>query len=351
MKQRRAADTAAIPEAWLPVLEARVHPPVAIALGSPRQAADLADALGLPDVLAFQMDLYLAERLRETLRERSLSTNVVTGADLWDVPGPFQSVIFPVQPKGERMLKLDIIEQAFHILRPHGTLLVMSRYENEQFFPPALKKIYGRVHAPDTGVPTLLWCQRDGDRPRRRHEVTFQVNIGEGRSLRFLSRPGVFSYGRFDNGARALVETATIQAGDAILDLGCGCGTNGVLASLRGGPAARVTFVDSNLRAAQLAESNARNNGLTQFEVKTCSQLDGLPPHSFDVILTNPPYFAGLGIAQRFIEQSRLLLRSKGRFYLVTKQPDQVGPMVADQFGPTEAVECRGYIVLCAGVL
>ena len=84
--------------------------------------------------------------------------------------------------------------------------------------------------------------------------------------------------------------------------------------------------------------------------MKPCAQLAGLPPGSFDVVLTNPPYFASLGIAQRFMEQSRPLLRRRGRFYLVTKQLEQVGPMVADQFGPTEAVERRGYVVLCATV-
>jgi hypothetical protein len=42
------------------------------------------------------------------------------------------------------------------------------------------------------------------------------------------------------------------------------------------------------------------------------------------------------------------LLKPGGRFYLVTKQPDQVGPLVADRFGPAEVVERRGYVVLCA---
>jgi 16S rRNA G1207 methylase RsmC len=348
MKQRRLIDPSVVPQAWLPVLVERIHPPVLIALGSPRQVAEMVETLQLRDATAYQMDLFQAERLREVLKERTLAANVVTAADLWDVSGPVQTVIYPVEPKGERMLKLDILEQAFHVLRPHGNMIVLSRHDKEQFLPPALKKIYGRVHAPDTGVPTLLWCQRTSDRPRRRHETTFQVSGSEGPSVRFLSRPGVFSYGRFDNGARALVETAEIQPGDAILDLGCGCGTNGVLAGLRGGATARVTFVDSNVRAVALAEGNAAANGLPHFEVKACAQLDGLPPRSFDVVLTNPPYFASLGIAQRFIEQSRPLVKRGGRFYLVTKQPEQVGPMVADHFGPTTVVERRGYAVLCA---
>src|SRR5207249_9422765 len=134
--------------------------------------------------------------------------------------------------------------QAFHVLRPHGTLVVLSPYEKELFFPGALKKVFGRVHAPAAGGGAVFWCEREGERPRRRHEVTFQVSGGDGPSFRFLSRPGVFSYGRFDNGARALVEVAEIRPDDAILDLGCGCGTNGVMAGLRAGPAGRVTFVD-----------------------------------------------------------------------------------------------------------
>jgi 16S rRNA G1207 methylase RsmC len=227
---------------------------------------------------------------------------------------------------------------------------VMSRLEKEQFFPAALKKIFGRVHLPDTGEATLLWCQRDNEseRHRRRHELTFQVSGGDGPSLRFLSRPGVFSYGRFDNGARALVETVDIHPGERILDLGCGCGTNGVIAGLHAGEAGHVTFVDSNVRAAVLADLNARANGLSTFDVQACCRLDGLPARSFDVVLTNPPYFTNLGIARRFVQEARPLLKKHGRFYLVTKQPHEVGPMVAEEFGVTQAAERRGYVVLSA---
>jgi 16S rRNA G1207 methylase RsmC len=336
--------------AWLPALQARLRPPVAIALGSPRQVAALAQILELKDAVAYQMDLWQAGRLEAELNQRGVTATVITAADLWDLPGTFQTVLYPVEPRGERMLKLDMIEQAFHLLKPHGTVIVMSRHEKEQFFPAALKKIYGRVHAPLVDAATLLWCQRDSDRqrPRRRHEVMFQVGAGAGSSLRFLSRPGVFSYGRFDNGARALVETAAVNPGDRILDLGCGSGTNGVIAGRRAGVGGHVTFVDSNVRATVLAGINAAANGLASFDVQPRSMVDNLTKQTYDVVLTNPPYFASLSIAQRFIDAARPLVKKRGRFYLVTKQPDQVGPMVADQWGPTEAVERRGYVVLSA---
>jgi 16S rRNA G1207 methylase RsmC len=351
MKTRQQADQPGLLEAWLPVLRAKIRPPVCVVLGSPRQVDDLVQTVPLEQPVLYQMDQFQAERTAQLLEDHKLSATLATLPDLWDCPGEFQTVIFPAEPRGERMLKLDMIEQAFHILKPQGTAIVLSRQENDQFFPAALKKIFGKVHAPQTGKSTLLWCQRTGERPRRRHEVTYQIRGGEGadQSLRFVSRPGVFSYGRFDNGARALVETAVINHGDRILDLGCGCGTNGIYCGLRGGPTSHVTFVDSNCRATLLTQLNAAANGLPNFDVQTCSRLDGLPRHSFDVVLTNPPYFANLGIAQRFIEQSRPLLKKGGRFYLVTKQPSEVGPMVAEQYGLTEPVERRGYVVLCAG--
>jgi 16S rRNA G1207 methylase RsmC len=338
-----------IPIDWLPLLKSKAHAPVLVALGSPKSAADLVEQLGLEGATLFQLDLYQAAQLREELAQRKLSADVVTHADLWDCGAAhFRTVLFPVEPRGERMLKLDVIEQAYHVLRPAGAIIVLSPYERDPFFSGALKKIYGRVHCPEAGLATLLWSQRQGDRPRRRHEVAFQVRVDEARSARFLSRPGAFSYGRFDNGARALVEIASVETGESILDLGCGTGTNGILCSLRAGAQAKVTFVDSNCRAAALADLNARANGLTNFEVITAWQVNGLPQQGFDVVLANPPYYAGLTIAMRFIEESRSLLKKCGRLYLVTKQPDTLGPFMAERFGMVEPVERRGYVVLCA---
>jgi 16S rRNA (guanine1207-N2)-methyltransferase len=326
----------------------RIRPPVLVILGSPGEAGVLVAQLECPEIVCYQMDLYQAERLEQELGAAGHAARVVTAADLWDLPADFQTAIYPAPQGGERMLKLDMIEQAFHVLRPRGTLVVLSPYDKEQLFPAALKKIFGRVHAPAAGQGNVLWCRREGDRPRRRHEITFQARLDAETSLRFLSRPGVFSYGRFDNGARALVETMHIEPGDRVLDVGCGCGTNGIWAGRLSGPAGSTALVDSNVRAVALAEINAKGNGLTTFQTMASSEVEGLEEKSFDVALANPPYYAQLSIAQLFIERCRQLLRPGGRFYLVTRQPDQVGPLVADVFGRTEVVERRGYIVLCA---
>ncbi len=325
-------------------LRDRVRQPVGIVLGTSAEVAHLIRALDLSEPpTCYQMDLFPAERLSEELGE---TVRVVTAADLWDLPPEFQTLIYLPARSGERELKLDIVEQAFHVLRPHGQLLVWSPYQMDEFFPAALKKVFGRVHSYFTGSDTVLACHRNGDRPRRRHEVTFQVRIAGGASCRFLSRPGVFSYGRFDDGARALMEAVMIEPGERVLDLGCGCGTNGVFAFQRTGPEGHIAFADSNLRAVALAEHNARANGVTSFEAVATTRVEGLPEGTFDVVLANPPYYSQGAIARLFVERGRKMLEPGGRFYPVTKQPNEVGAVVAEEFGSLEAEERRGYVIL-----
>ena len=282
--------------------------------------------------------------MRVLVRERAAQAAIVTGADLWDTPEPFGSLIYPVPQGGERSLKIDTVEQAYHALAPHGLLAVLSPYEKDLLFPQTLKKVFGKAHAPMQGANALLWCQRGADRPRRRHEVTFQVRVNETMSARFVSRPGVFTYGRMDDGARALVEAASFAPGQRVLDLGCGCGTNGVFSALLRGEGF-TGFIDSNLRAVALAELNARANSIGAFEVHASARGEGFPPASFDVVLANPPYFAQSSIAERFIDQGKRFLKPGGVLYVVTRQVNQVAEMMRHAFTTVEAEERRGYVV------
>jgi 16S rRNA (guanine1207-N2)-methyltransferase len=195
-----------------------------------------------------------------------------------------------------------------------------------------------------------FWSTREKDRPRRRHEVNFHAKLGDGPPMNFVSRPGVFSYGRFDNGSRALVEVAEINPGDHVLDLGSGVGAVGCLASQKAGPTGRVTFVDSNLRAVALTELNAAANGLANYKVIATAAMDGLGDGDFDVVLANPPYYGDSAVARLFVRGSRELLKRGGRFYLVTKMPTAVVPLMFEAFGGCDVIENRGYTVVTATV-
>jgi 16S rRNA (guanine1207-N2)-methyltransferase len=88
------------------------------------------------------MDRFQAARLADILTTRSRSATIETRPDLWDLANPpgLQTLIYPVPYGGERALKLDMVEQAYHVLAPHGVLIVLSPYDKDDLFPPALKR-------------------------------------------------------------------------------------------------------------------------------------------------------------------------------------------------------------------
>jgi 16S rRNA (guanine1207-N2)-methyltransferase len=327
----------------------RVTPPVCVALGPPRPAALLVEALNGVETVCYQMDLHQQEKLRYLLGERKIDAHVAASADLWDLPTRFNTVLFPAAAHAERDLKLDMIEQAYHVLAPGGRLITLSEYERDSQIAKWHKKAFGKCsETPASKLGMAFWSTRGDDQPRRRHEVNFHAKLGDGPSMNFVSRPGVFSFGRLDNGSRALVEVAEIRSGNHVLVLGSGVGAVGGLASTKAGPTGKITFVDSNLRAVALSELNAKANGLQKYQVVAAAALEGLGAGEFDVILANPPYYGDSVVARLFVEGSRVLLRKGGRFYIVTKMPTAVVPLVFAEFGDCVVLENRGYSIVTA---
>ena len=332
----------------------RVKPPVCIALGPPWPVANLVKELALPEseVTCAQFDLHQADRIRACLAEVGAQAGVAAVSDVWDLPRGFNTVIFPASAQSDREVKLDVVEQGYHVLNPGGLFLTLSEYEKDTQFAKLQKKIFGKcgeTPADEIGMAFFSTKTDDSDK-RRRHEVKYHASIGEGPSMEFVSRPGTFSYGRFDHGSRAMLEVAEIHSNDRILDLGCGNGAVGCLAAAQAGPGGGVTFIDSSLRAVALAELNAKANNIANAKFVTATRLQGLGEREFDVILANPPYYAKSEITRLFIEGARDLLKSGGRYYLVTKMPTAVMPLIFDTFGDCSVIENRGYSVVISGV-
>jgi len=331
----------------LPGVRTRIAGLVVVILGSPRPVAEMIRALELPEPpTCYQFDLYQAERLREELVAFGTSAHVECLPDLWDLPSTFQTAIYPMVKMGERELKIDMIDQSFHVLRPGGTLISLSESPKDLLCPKWHKKIFGQCsELPVSLDGSAYWSMRKGDGERRRHEQTFHARIGEGPSLEFITRPGVFSYGRLDDGARALVEIAELAPNEKILDLGCGLGANGILANFKAGEGCHITFVDSNVRAMALAELNAKKNALPNYRLVPTARVEGMMPGMFDAVLANPPYYAQFSIARTFVEGAKPLLKPGGRLYLVTKQTDQMATLLHEFFEDLGVAERRGYAV------
>ncbi len=134
--------------------------------------------------------------------------------------------------------------------------------------------------------------------------------------LAFTTDKGVFSREKVDRGSRMLIETAQASDRDEILDLGCGWGVVGIVAA-RIWPNAKVTMVDINQRACDLARANADANDVGQVEVVCGDAVEVLADRSFDAILCNPPVSAGRAVVVRLMDYAAGHLKPGGAFWMV----------------------------------
>jgi tRNA1(Val) A37 N6-methylase TrmN6 len=91
-----------------------------------------------------------------------------------------------------------------------------------------------------------------------------------------------------------LADFVRLPKNAAVLDLGSGCGTLGMLLCARD-RACRVTGIELDESAHQAALQNIERNGLSLRLSSICADLRTmpLPAGSFSVCLSNPPYFSG----------------------------------------------------------
>ncbi|MDY6876747.1 MAG: methyltransferase [Chloroflexota bacterium] len=171
----------------------------------------------------------------------------------------------------------------------------------------------------------------------RAHEVTV------------VGKPGVWSWDRLNPGTAALLEVAEVEPGDDVLDLGCGTGVIGAVASslaLQG----YVTLVDCNVAAVACAERTLAANGVSNGEARLADGVIGLPPASFDLVLSHLP--RGRAVQQELIRGAAWVLRPGGRFCFVASKRVGVKGAIAyarELFGRCGVVrQKKGYHVALA---
>jgi len=166
--------------------------------------------------------------------------------------------------------------------------------------------------------------------------------------LKLESRPGVFSHGRVDVGAKALAEATKLPLGGTVVDLGCGCGVLGIAAA-RANPSGRSVLVDSNTRATAVTRANLTRNDVKNGVVLLGYNLNALSPASAELVLGNPPYFGDFRIFEAFAREAQRVLTEDGTYCCVTKSAESALAVCEKFFTKIEQRELRGYTVLhCA---
>jgi 16S rRNA (guanine1207-N2)-methyltransferase len=185
-------------------------------------------------------------------------------------------------------------------------------------------------------------------KPQSEHEERIIRETLRGREFTFVTDAGVFSRGGVDFGTRLLIETMDIPPAARVLDVGCGYGPIGIVAAALA-PSGRVTMIDVNARAVELARRNAQLNRIGNAEVMESDLFANVPAETYDVILTNPPIRAGKQTVHQIFEQAAHFLAPGGRLWIVIRKQQGAPSAFAkleQLFGSVrEMAKAKGYRV------
>ncbi|EGJ39192.1 class I SAM-dependent methyltransferase [Streptococcus sanguinis] len=190
---------------------------------------------------------------------------------------------------------------------------------------------------------TKMYFAENPDAKHDIHELNVELL---GQRLTFLTDAGVFSKKMIDYGSRVLLSVLDFEAGERVLDVGCGYGPLGLTLAKAQGVAA--TMVDINQRALDLAQKNAERNQISAeiLQSNVYEKVSGI----FDHIISNPPIRAGKQVVHEVISGSYGHLTEGGDLTLVI-QKKQGAPSAKSKmetvFGNCEIVKKdKGYYIL-----
>ncbi len=165
--------------------------------------------------------------------------------------------------------------------------------------------------------------------------------------LVFKSDEMIFSPKSVDAGTLAMLSVIDFSPNDKVLDLGCGYGVVGILASkLIGGE--NVTMCDISETAVQYSKINAELNQIKNVDIKVSDGYENIVDSDFTLILSNPPYHTDFSVAKEFIEGGYKRLAIGGRMAMVTKRLEWYKNKFASVFGGVKVHEIDGYYVFIA---
>lgn len=171
-------------------------------------------------------------------------------------------------------------------------------------------------------------------------------DVINGIDLRMNTSNDLFSPSGLDLGTRAMLETRPAQAGERILDLGCGAGWVGIYAAKISGEE-NVVMCDISESAVEYSKENAQLNGVFPKIVLSDGFLS-LSDTGFHVIYSNPPYQTDFKVAKHFIEKGFNRLLIGGEMVMVVKRRAWYENKLRAIFGGCRVFEKYGYFVFIA---
>jgi 16S rRNA (guanine1207-N2)-methyltransferase len=249
-------------------------------------------------------------------------------------------------PPRQRDEARALMARAVAALKPGGRVLAaVSNNEGARSGESDLAKLVGDVEtmtknkcrvfwsAPLQGAadPALAaqWRALDAVRP-----------IGDGR---FVSRPGVFAWDRIDHASALLAAHLPPALAGRAADLGAGFGYLAAELLTRCPQLTTIDLFEAEDRALDLARRNlAAFESRAELGYHWHDVTTGLP-HSYDVIVTNPPFHTQSrtdrpDIGRRFITTAAESLKPGGRLWLVANRHLPYEVVLNESFGKVRIV-------------
>jgi len=312
-------------------------------LGRGQFAAAILASRPLAQVTCHLFDVYLASETVSHVGAGEGKPIVSCAADF--MPEQFELVALPIDPRGEAELTRDLLQAGHERLTIGGRLLAAVSNPDDQWLHGEMRKLFDKVTRLPSQSGVVYRATKTAPLKKiKKFECEFAFR-DQGKLIKAFSRPGVFSHRSLDAGARALINTMTVRAGDRVLDIGTGSGGVAFAAAFRA-PHVAVVALDSHTRAVECTEKGARLNGLGNISVILDDQGNAPDPGRYDLVLGNPPYYSDYRIAELFLQGAQRALKPGGKVLMVGKSPAWFEKRMSDLFAGVRLHEHKLYTVV-----
>jgi len=312
-------------------------------LGRGQFAAMAAGYAAGAQVVCHFFDCHLAAQAAEHCGAGEGRPSIVCAADF--PAGPFDLVAIPVDPRGDAEFTRDLLQSGSEHLVVGGRLLSATPASDDQWLHEQMRHLFDKVTRRPFDNGVLYLATKTGPLKKLKNfECEFAFR-DQGRLIRAVSRPGVFSHRSLDAGARALINTMTVSDGERVLDLGCGSGAVALAAAFRAN-SVLVVALDSHARAVEATAKGAVLNDLANVTAILDADGNAPGPGTFDLVLGNPPYYSNHQIAEVFLQAAKRALKPGGNVLMVAKSYAWFETRMAEIFDAVRTHSHKQYTVI-----
>lgn len=309
----------------------------------------VAAARGAARVVLTDRNIIAAEAAGRTLAANAVTNGgVFLGHGAHALPTDLRADIVAVRIPQERLALLQLLVDAFRMLKEGGRCYIAgATNEGIKTAARTIEALFGnaRVLSRDSSHRVISAVKRSAtpastaglESPFLAPDAFNEVHATlRGRDYTLYTRPGVFSWDHADEATTILADVMQVCDGDAVLDLGCGCGALGLVAASLCG-VGRVTMVDADVEAVRSAARSAKANGVANASAVTSDVATAVLQQRFDVVVTNPPFHVGkatdLNVPMQFIQDAWEVLGAGGRLHLVANRTLPYEQAIRHRFG------------------